>query len=142
MHAACLQSGWLDIVSLVVIITNTAVMASQSYPGNPQWQVASDYLNVAFCFYFILELLVKLLGVGPRAFVRDKMNLFDALVVAASLVEVALCLMPGVDSCKCAEHSKWYGVHRALLLTHVVHAAGEYSTGFGFKPYSYTALCP
>jgi hypothetical protein len=112
MHpAAWLQSGWLEIVSLVVIITNTAVMASQSYPGNPQWQVASDNLNVAFCFYFILELLVKLLGVGPGSFVRDKMNLFDALVVAASLVEVAMFLMPGVDSCKCGPHVQGCGAH-------------------------------
>lgn len=116
VHALGPQSGWLEIVSLAVIITNTAVMASQSYPGNPQWQVASDYLNVAFCFYFILELLVKLLGVGPRAFVRDKMNLFDALVVAASLVEVGMFLIPGGDSCKCAKHSECPDAQCALQL--------------------------
>lgn len=97
-RSAALQTGWLEIVSLVVIVTNTAVMASASYPGNPQWQAASDILNVAFCCYFALELLVKLLGVGLKAFVRDRMNQFDALVVAASLVEVVMFLLPGDET--------------------------------------------
>ena len=68
------QSGWVEIASLVVIISNTAVMASQSYPENPHWVMVSDYLNVAFCCYFTLELLVKLLASGPKAFIRDRMN--------------------------------------------------------------------
>lgn len=96
----CVQGGWLEIVSLVVIITNTAVMASQSWPINPQWSVASDYLNVAFSCYFVLELTIKLLGAGVRPFLRDRMNQFDALVVAASLVEVAMFLMPGDNTSK------------------------------------------
>lgn len=93
-----MQSGWLEISSLAVIVTNTAVMASHSYPENPQWLIVSDCLNVAFCFYFSMELLVKLHGVGLRAFARDKMNLFDALVVAASLVEVVMYLLPGDET--------------------------------------------
>lgn len=97
----CMQSGWVDIVSLLVIITNTAVMASQSYPGSPQWQVVSDYLNVAFCLYFTAELLVKLLASSIRSFARDRMNQFDALVVAASLVEVVMFLVPGDETSEC-----------------------------------------
>jgi hypothetical protein len=94
----CLQSGWVEIVSLVVIITNTAVMASQSHPGNPQWQVISNYLNVGFCLYFTLELLVKLMAASIRMFIRDRMNQFDVLVVAASLVEVVMFLVPGDET--------------------------------------------
>jgi hypothetical protein len=93
-----LQSGWVEIVSLVVIITNTAVMASQSYPGSPQWQVISDYLNVGFCLYFTLELLVKLMASSIRMFIKDRMNQFDLLVVAASLVEMVMFLVPGDET--------------------------------------------
>lgn len=85
----------------MVIITNTAVMASQSYPGNPDWQTVSDYLNVACCLYFTLELLIKLLASSFKAFIRDRMNQFDALVVAASLVEVVMFLVPGDETSKC-----------------------------------------
>lgn len=81
-----------------MIITNTAVMASQSYPSNPGWQVASDYLNVGFCFYFVLELLIKLMGVGFQAFIRDRMNQFDGLVVVASLIEGTIFLLPGDET--------------------------------------------
>jgi hypothetical protein len=93
-----LKSGWLELASLAVIVTNTAVMASHSYPGDPAWQAASDCLNVAFSLYFVAELCVKVLGAGARAFLGDRMNQFDALIVAASLVEVVVFLLPGDDS--------------------------------------------
>lgn len=97
----------------MVIISNTAVMASQSYPGNPDWQNISDYLNVGFCCYFTVELLVKLMGSGPRVFIRDRMNQFDALVVVASLVEMGMFLAPGDDACKCG--SWWHCMQLDLL---------------------------
>jgi hypothetical protein len=106
----------LEIVSLVVIISNTAVMASQSYPGNADWQNISDYLNVGFCCYFTVELLVKLMGSGPKAFIRDRMNQFDALVVAASLVEMAMFLAPGDDACECG--CWWLCMRLHVLLKH------------------------
>lgn len=99
----------MEIASLVVIISNTAVMASQSYPGNPDWQNISDYLNVAFCCYFTVELLVKLLASGARAFIRDRMNQFDTLVVAASLVEMVMFLVPGNEG----SEWRWMPLHAA-----------------------------
>lgn len=93
-----LQSGWFSLLSLFMIIANTAVMAAASYPMDPAWAAASETLNISFTFYFAMELLVKLTGLGPRRYIKDRMNQFDALVVAASLVEVALLLAPGDDS--------------------------------------------
>lgn len=127
LHVCLLQSGWVEIVSLVVIISNTAVMASQSYPGNPDWQTVSDYLNVAFCCYFTVELLVKLVGSGWKAFIRDRMNQFDALVVAASLVEMVMFLLPGDDTCKCGRRS-CMGLACCLVVVGSVTLYGRQST--------------
>jgi hypothetical protein len=85
-----------------MILANTAVMAAASYPMDPAWASASETLNISFTFYFVGELLVKLVGLGPRCYIRDRMNQFDALVVAASLVEVALLLAPGDDGSECS----------------------------------------
>jgi hypothetical protein len=92
------QSGWFSLLSLFMIIANTAVMAAASYPMDPAWAHASETLNIAFTFYFAGELLLKLVGLGPRRYIKDRMNQFDALVVAASLVEVVLLLVPGDDA--------------------------------------------
>jgi hypothetical protein len=92
------QSGWFSLLSLFMIIANTAVMAAASYPMDPAWASASETLNISFTFYFAGELLVKLAGLGPRRYIKDRMNQFDALVVAASLVEVLLLLAPGDDA--------------------------------------------
>jgi hypothetical protein len=74
--------------------------------------VVSDYLNVAFCLYFTLELLVKLLASSVRAFARDRMNQFDALVVAASLVEVVMFLVPGDETSECLVCLLYARMHR------------------------------
>ncbi|KAF6257951.1 Ion transport protein-domain-containing protein [Scenedesmus sp. NREL 46B-D3] len=91
-------SGWFSLLSLLMIVANTAVMAAASYPMDPAWESASETLNISFTFYFAGELLLKLVGLGPRRYIRDRMNQFDALVVAASLAEVALLLAPGDDA--------------------------------------------
>jgi hypothetical protein len=92
------QSGWFSLLSLFMIIANTAVMAAASYPMDPAWAHASEVLYIALTFYFAGEPLLKLVGLGPQRYIKDRMNQFDALVVAASLVEVVLLLMPGDDA--------------------------------------------
>lgn len=37
---------------------------------------------------FTIELGLKILGMGPRKYLRDTMNIFDAVIVALSLVEL------------------------------------------------------
>lgn len=85
---------------MAVILANTAVMSATRYPEDPSWTAASETLNMAFTFYFLVELLVKLMGLGPRQYIKDRLNQFDALVVLASLVEVGFVLSPGNDASK------------------------------------------
>jgi hypothetical protein len=63
---------------------------------DPAWDAVDNYLNYAFTAYFVLELLIKLLALGHKRYLKDRMNIFDALVVVASLVELAVDLAPGV----------------------------------------------
>ena len=37
---------------------------------------------------FTLELVAKLIGLGPSAYVKDKFNVLDALIVLISLIDV------------------------------------------------------
>ena len=83
--------------NLLVILANTGVMAAVSYPMDPDWDAVDNYLNYAFTVYFVLELFVKVVALGPKRYIKDRMNQFDALVVVASLVELAVHLAPGVS---------------------------------------------
>lgn len=46
--------------------------------------------NYVFTTLFFIEFLVKILGLRPRGYFRDRLNLLDFVVVVASLVEVTL----------------------------------------------------
>lgn len=83
---------------LACIILNTVALAMEYDGMSAQYsQVLSDF-NLVFTALFAAELVVKLIGLGFWDYVRDKFNLFDALVVAMSLVELGLSGRGGTGS--------------------------------------------
>lgn len=54
---------------------------------------ALSQANMAFTFIFTAEMIIKVIGLGPWKYVTDLWCVFDALVVAFSLVELISELM-------------------------------------------------
>ena len=57
-----------------------------------------QYTNFAFKMYFVLEMIIKLMGLGPRLYVSDNFNIFDALVTLLGVIDMALTLAPNIAS--------------------------------------------
>jgi hypothetical protein len=49
-----------------------------------------DDLNYYLFFCFLVEMLLKILGLGVKNYVKDKFNIFDSLLVLLSIVETIL----------------------------------------------------
>ena len=47
-----------------------------------------DYVNYLFYIIFLSEMCIKIGGLGPRAYVRDYYNIFDAFIVSVSTIDV------------------------------------------------------
>lgn len=47
-------------------------------------------LNIVFFVIFFLEMIIKILGMGPRLFIKDQYNIFDALIVTLSIIDVSI----------------------------------------------------
>jgi len=94
-----------DIFIVSCIIANTLIMCVDYYPPHPDvfdgaddstgykssafyWSLFS--LNLVLTIIFTFETCLKLIGYGFRIFAKDSFNIFDAIVVAISLVEVLL----------------------------------------------------
>ena len=76
---------------LLMIIFNTVLLAFDRYPEPPQSQQdLFNYFNIGFIGIFGLEVIIKLIAFGIKDFMRDKFNVFDALVVVVSIIEVSL----------------------------------------------------
>ena len=57
-----------------------------------------DSLNLFFTILFTIELGFKIIANGPKKFVNDGMNLFDAAIVAISLVDLIFFSKGGKSS--------------------------------------------
>ena len=53
--------------------------------------LAGNYANYTFTIYFLVEMIIKLIGMGVRRYMRDRMNVFDA--------GASLCAWHGSQGC-------------------------------------------
>ncbi|PNH08113.1 Sodium channel protein type 4 subunit alpha [Tetrabaena socialis] len=80
-----------------LIIVNTVVMCINWFRMPASVEAATNYINYALTIYFLVELLIKLTAFGFRKYFSDGMNIFDSLVVAISMTELLLDLIPTVS---------------------------------------------
>ena len=73
-----------------MIIANTITLAIEKYPEDPEQTKISDLLNEIFTWIFVLEMVIKLTGLGFKNYIKDRMNIFDAIVVVLSIIDFVL----------------------------------------------------
>ena len=92
-------SHWCFTVFItVLIIANTIVLALEKYPEDPEETKIVDILNEVFTWAFVIEMVIKLIGLGFKEYARDSFNLFDAFIVVLSIVDIIVEAMLSADS--------------------------------------------
>ena len=71
----------------IIILANTAVLALEKYPEDPNQTKVKEILNELFTWIFVAEMVIKMIGLGFKQYVRDSYNIFDVIVVILSIVE-------------------------------------------------------
>eukprot|EP01084_Bolivina_argentea_P242471 406749_1 len=83
-------SKWFEKVIIFIILLNTIILTIHWAAMNSELEKALSVLNYCFTILFALELVIKIIGLGPERWWFDKFNLFDAVIVIASLIELCL----------------------------------------------------
>ena len=111
------DSNWFNYLTVSFIILNTVIMALEIHPQDEEWEKLQNNFNLFFTVYFLLEMVIKLIGLGFAGYVDDRMNVFDGIVVVISVIEVlsALITDSGGDS--------MFSVFRAFRLLRVFRLA-------------------
>ena len=73
-----------------LIIANTIVLAMDKYPIEVKITTRLETCNEFFTFCFVVEMIIKMLGLGMKNYARDRFNIFDAVIVIASVTEFTL----------------------------------------------------
>eukprot|EP01083_Nonionella_stella_P095951 269516_1 len=83
-------SEWFEKAIIFIILLNTIILAIHWPAMNEELEVGLSVLNYCFTILFALELVVKMVGLGPERWWFDKFNAFDAVIVIVSLIELGL----------------------------------------------------
>uniref|UniRef100_A0A452S9W5 Voltage-dependent L-type calcium channel subunit alpha n=1 Tax=Ursus americanus TaxID=9643 RepID=A0A452S9W5_URSAM len=75
---------------LLLVFLNTLTIASEHH-GQPMWLTQiQEYANKVLLCLFTVEMLLKLYGLGPSAYVSSFFNRFDCFVVCGGILETTL----------------------------------------------------
>lgn len=72
------------------IIGNTICLALDKYPPDLEESNLLDIFNLLFFAIFFAEMLIKIAGMGPKIYVQDPFNNFDAVIVSLSIIDVVV----------------------------------------------------
>jgi len=91
---------WFEYIITCVIVLNVASMAVKHYDQTDCFSAGMFWANVAFGSIFVIEAIIKIIGLGPRWYFRDAWNVFDFAVVALSVATTILDIMNKEFYCK------------------------------------------
>lgn len=101
---------------MVLILANTFSMAVYHYGISQKTLRGLDVANLFFTVCFVVEMILKLFGLGFKSYVRDNFNLFDTAVIILGLLEYT-----GLDT-------KAALVFRSLRLLRIFKIAKQWSS--------------
>uniref|UniRef100_A0A8C4F5N2 Voltage-dependent L-type calcium channel subunit alpha n=1 Tax=Dicentrarchus labrax TaxID=13489 RepID=A0A8C4F5N2_DICLA len=84
------NSTGFEYIMFVLIMLNTLCLAVQHYGQSALFNYVMDILNMVFTAVFTVEMVLKLIAFKPRGYFGDAWNVFDALVVIGSIVDIVL----------------------------------------------------
>lgn len=89
------RNFWFEMFILVCIVCNVLQMAL-AYDESPDvYNQILENINLGFTIVFILEALIKIIGLSPATYFRSSWNKFDFVVVMTSLVDLIMTFFLG-----------------------------------------------
>ena len=88
-----------ELAITVVIVMNVITMMTRTHNQTDCMTTAMYWFNVFFLVVFIVEAVMKLVGLGPKWYFMDTWNMFDFVVVILSIVMIGLDTADGDWTC-------------------------------------------
>jgi hypothetical protein len=76
------------MIIILLILINTVAMSFDRYPISESEFYTLESINMVLFSCFFAEMIIKLLGMGIKDYLRDKFNIFDATIVFLSTLEL------------------------------------------------------
>lgn len=103
---------------MMSVLINTIVLALDGLVTGSQKKTLST-LNLAFTYVFTADMVLKMFGMGVTEYLKDKMNVFDALIVSLSLFEL-LIFGNGGSAISAFRSVRIFRIFRVLRMTRLI----------------------
>uniref|UniRef100_H2ZPU8 Sodium channel protein n=1 Tax=Ciona savignyi TaxID=51511 RepID=H2ZPU8_CIOSA len=104
-----------DLLITLCIALNTLFMSLEHHPMETWFSKLLDQANF-FTIVFTVEMLMKIIGLSPYTYFKERWNVFDAVVVLFSLLELLISSTQGLS------------VFRAFRLMRILKLAKQWPT--------------
>ena len=99
-----------------LILGNTVTLALYRYDQSDLQTRILEICDIIFVWAFFVEMVMKLIGLGVREYLRDNFNIFDGVIVIISLIDFSITLASDSDD----NEGGILNVFRALRLLRVI----------------------
>lgn len=104
---------------MMSVLGNTIVLGLDGLVTTNEGTKTLSTFNLAFTYVFTADMVLKMFGMGVAEYLKDKMNIFDALIVSLSLFE--LFIFGGGGSAISAFRSvRIFRIFRVLRMTRLI----------------------
>ncbi|XP_070832078.1 sodium channel, voltage-gated, type I-like, alpha [Chaetodon trifascialis] len=86
-----------DLTITICIVLNTLFMAMEHHPASDGFTKMLAEGNVVFTCIFTAEMVLKIIALDPYYYFQTGWNIFDAIIVSLSLVELCLANLVGMS---------------------------------------------
>ena len=90
------QSNWFDLLMVVIIALNTAVIAMTYNRMSKSYERFIEVMNYIFVIIYNVEFVIKIIGIGKQYFTHSSWNTFDFVCVCLSDLAIFLIIL-GID---------------------------------------------
>ena len=103
------------IAIVVLILLNSITLATEHY-DQPEWLTETqDIANIIFTVLFFFEMILSMIGLGIKEYFSDGFNIFDAIIVVSSIVDLGIMARADEDD----EQSVGFTVLRGFRLLRI-----------------------
>ncbi|XP_051904942.1 sodium channel protein type 4 subunit alpha B-like isoform X2 [Hippocampus zosterae] len=88
---------FFDLVIVACIVLNIIFMAMEHFPMTQEFEELLSIAGMVFTAIFAVEVVLKLLAMGPYLFFRVGWNVFDTIIAAVTVLELGLANISGLS---------------------------------------------
>ena len=76
-------------IVVFLILINTVFLSLEFHNMPESLKESLEYGNTAFTVIFAVEMILKIVGLSFKVYIRDGFNIFDSIIVVIGLLELS-----------------------------------------------------